>query len=110
MVWQKASVTSKYAHIPDCQRNKLGRKSEKLGYSSTSKGYRLFNEKTSKIIISRDVIFNENDFCVTTKADTTMPTKMPVNEILVDTNEDNTQDKEQKDVSLVGKHDQFGYF
>ena len=85
-----------YAHIPDCQRNKLVKKAEKLrfvGYSSTSKGYRLLNEKTLKIVISRDVIFNENDFCVTAKADATMPTKMPVNEILSDT-EDNVQDTE----------------
>ena len=83
-----------YAHIPDCQRNKLDKKAEKLrfvGYSSASKGYRLLNEKTLKIVISRDVIFNEIDFCVTAKADTTMPTKMPVNEILSDT-DDNAQD------------------
>ena len=83
-----------YAHIPDCQRNKLDKKPEKLrfvGYSSTSKGYRLLNEKTLKIVISRDVIFNENDFCVTAEADTNMPTKIPVNDLLTDTN-NNAQD------------------
>ena len=30
-----------------------------MGYSSQSKGYRLYNLKTNKLIISRDVIFDE---------------------------------------------------
>lgn len=54
-----------HAHIPDSQRNKLNNKAQKLrfvGYSTSSKGYRLLNEKTTKVIISRDVIFNESDF------------------------------------------------
>ena len=51
-----------YAHS---QRNKLTKKAEKLrfvGYITRSKGYRLLNEKTTRIIVSRDVTFNENDF------------------------------------------------
>ena len=54
-----------YAHIPDSQRDKLNKKAEKIrfvGYSTRSKGYRLLNEKTTKIKISRDVIFNESNF------------------------------------------------
>ena len=38
-----------YAHIPDAQRQKLDKKSEKLrfvGYSIRSKGYRLFDEES----------------------------------------------------------------
>ena len=53
-----------YAHIPDCQRSKLDKNAPKLrfvGYSTKSKGYRLLNEKTTKVIISRGVTFNEND-------------------------------------------------
>ena len=54
-----------FAHIPDAQRHKLDKKSEKLrfvGYSIQSKGYRLFDEKSHKVVIRRDVAFNETDF------------------------------------------------
>ena len=46
-------------------RKKLDKKAVKLrfvGYSIQSKAYRLLDEKTSKIYIRRDVIFNEKDF------------------------------------------------
>lgn len=33
-----------------------------VGYSIQSKGYRLFDDKTSKVVICRYVIFNEADF------------------------------------------------
>ena len=52
-----------YAHIPESQRKKLDKKSEKLrfvGYSIQSKGYRLFDEN-QKVIVRRDVVFNETD-------------------------------------------------
>lgn len=51
-----------YAHIPDVQRDKLDKKAEKLqfvGYNSQSKGYRLLDGRTAKVV---DVIFNEEDF------------------------------------------------
>ncbi len=54
-----------YAHVPDSERRKLDKKAEKLrfvGYSRTSKGYRLFDETKRKVVIRRDVKFNENDF------------------------------------------------
>ena len=55
-----------YAYIPDANRKgKLSKKAEKLrfiGYSLQTKGYRLIDEDTSKVIIRRDVIFNESDF------------------------------------------------
>ena len=54
-----------FAHIPDAQRLKLDKKSDKLRYirySKETKGYRLLDEKTSKVIIRRDVRFNETDF------------------------------------------------
>ena len=53
-----------YAHIPDAQRKKLDNKSTKcifLGVSEESKAYRLYNPVTKKIVISRDVIFVENE-------------------------------------------------
>ena len=51
-----------YAHIPKKFRKKLDKKAVKtilVGYERTSKNYRLYNPKTRKIIISRDVVFNE---------------------------------------------------
>jgi hypothetical protein len=53
-----------YALILEQQRNKLGARSRKcifLGYSNTSKAYRLYNEENKKFIVSRDVIFLEFD-------------------------------------------------
>jgi hypothetical protein len=50
--------------VPDAQRKKLDVKSIKcvfLGVSEESKAYRLYNPVTKKIIISRDVIFVENE-------------------------------------------------
>ncbi|KAL0318763.1 UNVERIFIED_CONTAM: putative mitochondrial protein [Sesamum angustifolium] len=56
-----------YVHIPTEKRHKLEEKTEKgifLGYSTQSKGYRIYNLKTKKLIISRDVEFDE-DACGT---------------------------------------------
>ena len=54
-----------YAHVQDASRQKLDRKAEKfrfVSYSKVSKSYRLFNEKSKKIVIQRDVVFNEIEF------------------------------------------------
>ncbi|KAJ4723526.1 Retrovirus-related Pol polyprotein from transposon TNT 1-94 [Melia azedarach] len=54
------SVT--HVHIPDERRTKLDDKSESfifIGYDSSSKGYKLYNPNNKKIVISRDVIFDE---------------------------------------------------
>ncbi|MCO5604434.1 hypothetical protein L7F22_058600 [Adiantum nelumboides] len=51
-----------YVHVPDASRTKWDAKSQKcifLGYSEESKGYRLYNPTTKKIVISRDVVFAE---------------------------------------------------
>ncbi|CAL5368353.1 unnamed protein product [Camellia sinensis] len=51
-----------YAHVPDEKRKKLDDKGEKcifLGVSEHSKAYKLYNPITKKIVISRDVIFDE---------------------------------------------------
>ncbi|KAK8954179.1 hypothetical protein KSP39_PZI002872 [Platanthera zijinensis] len=52
-----------YKHIPKEGRKKLEMKAEKgifIGYSQQSKAYRIYNPKTQKLSITRDVIFNEN--------------------------------------------------
>ena len=55
-----------YAYIPEVsKKGKLSNKAEKLrfiGYSLQTKGYRLIDESTSKVLIRRDVIFNESNF------------------------------------------------
>ena len=54
-----------YAHIPDQKRTKLDDKGEKcifLGVSDQSKAYKLYNPITKKIVISHDVIFDEERF------------------------------------------------
>ncbi|KAL0334102.1 UNVERIFIED_CONTAM: Retrovirus-related Pol polyprotein from transposon TNT 1-94 [Sesamum angustifolium] len=52
-----------YVHIPIEKRHKLEEKTEKgifLGYNTQSKGYRIYNLKTKKLIISRDIEFDED--------------------------------------------------
>ncbi|KAL0303185.1 UNVERIFIED_CONTAM: Retrovirus-related Pol polyprotein from transposon TNT 1-94 [Sesamum radiatum] len=52
-----------YALIPSQKREKFDGKGQKLvfvGYSDESKGYHLLDPSTSKVIISRDMIFDEN--------------------------------------------------
>jgi len=53
-----------HVHIPDKRRSKLDDKREKcilLGVSEESKAYRLYNPVSKKVIISRDVVFIENE-------------------------------------------------
>ena len=51
-----------HAHVPNEKRRKLDDKSITcvlLGFSEESKGYRLYNTSTKKIVVSRDVVFEE---------------------------------------------------
>ena len=54
-----------YSHIPSTLRSKLDDKSEKcifIGYSERTKAYKLYNPKTKKIVISRDVRSEKKSF------------------------------------------------
>ena len=54
-----------YALKPGPQRMKMDTKSEKMrfiGYPLSAKGYRLYDEKRNRVIVRRDVVFNETDF------------------------------------------------
>ncbi|CAL9025584.1 unnamed protein product, partial [Prunus brigantina] len=54
----------RYAHIPNEKKSKLDDKGVKcvfIGVSEESKGYKLYNPITQKAIISRDVLFDEDN-------------------------------------------------
>ena len=51
-----------YPHVLDQERSKLDNKSENyvfIGYDPSSKGYKLKNPSTRKLIVSQDVEFDE---------------------------------------------------
>ena len=51
-----------FTHIPQVKRDKLDRKAEAgifVGYSNVTKGYRVYQPATEKVIISRDIKFVE---------------------------------------------------
>ena len=51
-----------YVHVPSVKRSKLDQKAEVgifLGYSSMSKGYRVYSLQSEKLCISRDVVVDE---------------------------------------------------
>nr|XP_048328550.1 uncharacterized protein LOC125422126 [Ziziphus jujuba var. spinosa] len=53
-----------HVHVPGEKRSKLDEKSEKyvfIGYDINFKGYKLYNPKFGKIVISQDVIFSEEE-------------------------------------------------
>ncbi|KAI5312051.1 hypothetical protein L3X38_041224 [Prunus dulcis] len=53
-----------YSHIPSNLRQKFDDKASKgifMGYGSCEKGYRIYNLQTEKIILSRNVVFYENN-------------------------------------------------
>ena len=53
-----------YAQVPETKRKKLddhGKKCIFIGYSEESKAYKLYNPLTNKVVVSRDVIFSEDE-------------------------------------------------
>ena len=54
-----------FVHVPREKRDKLDKRSMKcifVGYPDGSKGYKVYNPDTKKMLRTRDVIFVENDF------------------------------------------------
>jgi hypothetical protein len=51
-----------FAYVPQVRRDKLDRKAEAdifVGYNNVTKGYRVFQLQTEKVIVSRDIKFIE---------------------------------------------------
>jgi hypothetical protein len=56
-----------YCHVPTEKRKKLDDKAEKgmfVGFSNDILGWKVLNIKTMKVTVSRDVVFNENEFTI----------------------------------------------
>ncbi|CAL8990800.1 unnamed protein product [Prunus brigantina] len=85
-----------YAHVPNPQRQKLDLASKRcvfLGYGSCEKGYRLYNITTEKVIISRDVVFNE-EASWDWKAQQECSVSVPLTEIVFE------KEKESNDIDV----------
>ncbi len=66
-----------YVHIPDCKRKKLDPKAIPcwlVGYGEETKGWKLWDPVSRKIILSRDVTFDENLLICDVRVDTNQNT------------------------------------
>jgi hypothetical protein len=97
-----------HVHIHDSQRRKLDDKSKKcvlLGVSEESKAYKLYDPINKKIIISRDVVFEESkSWNWNSKGNT----KSSVNINPVDENEDQEIDLQHEETIEELEHDELG--
>ena len=53
-----------FTHVPQIKRDKLDKKTEPgifIGYSTLSKAYGIFQPQSGKILISRNVVFMEDE-------------------------------------------------
>lgn len=90
-----------YALTPSQQHQKLDSKSKKcifIGYSNESKAYKLYDPNTCKVIISRDVIFNEDARWVWNEEQAEDYVKIPL-EAAETTPQESTSDEGPKDKS-----------
>lgn len=72
-----------HVHLSDAQRQKLDDKSTKcvfLGISEESKGYRVYDPTTKKVITSRGAIFFENEAWQWDKSNETVKKQIPQDE------------------------------
>lgn len=83
-----------YAHVPDTEGKKLDKKAVKLrflGYATNAKGYRLWDEEKRRVLIRRDVVFNETDIgCKQDEKDPCSENEVTLNTDERQTNTENT--------------------
>jgi len=80
-----------YLHVPHQNRKKLDVKSDLcifIWYSATSKSYKLYNSLNNKLIVSRDIIFDEGGVYGHKKGHVEKTKSILNNDIIVDNNHD----------------------
>lgn len=88
-----------YAHIPKVEREKFDPKARRcifLGYGATTKAYRVYDVKRSKVVISRDIIFDESVRGVEEP-------KSPVNQTVYMDSSSEDESMEDTDETVVGQ-------
>ena len=86
-----------HAHVPAEKRTNLEKKSKRcvfLGYSDVTKGYRLLDVKTNKLVVSSDVIFVE-------KTTWNWEEKKIQNTAIISSNQE--EDEKDEDISQGGE-------
>ena len=85
-----------YTHVPDVKRSKLDEKAEKgvlIGYSSQSKGYKVYGIDSGKVFISRDLKVDEDAYW---NWETSQVQRHSVLPSLEDTDEDQNEDDDEE--------------
>lgn len=80
------------------KRIKLDNRGEKcifIGYNEESKAYKLYNPLTNKVVVSRDVIFNEEEAWRWNNEDTTRGKQLEMEEQDVDCQNSNHEGSQQ---------------
>ena len=95
-----------YSHIPKDERQKLDAKARKcifLGYSSSRKGYRLYDQSSHRVIHSHDVKFNELVCGVEKESSADTPAEKPrvVEESCSSIDDSSSEEVEEQRVNTV---------
>ena len=98
-----------YTHIPDIQRKKLDDKSTRcilLGLSEESKAYKLYDPKNKKVVISRDIVFEETQGWNWNENENTQPSSTLIDDDVIEFTTD--EQVNQTDPKMTGIDDTNG--
>ncbi|KAF8377730.1 hypothetical protein HHK36_031114 [Tetracentron sinense] len=87
-----------YAQVPEAKKKKLDDRGEKcifIGYSEESKAYKLYNPLTNKVVVSRDVIFSEEETWNWDKEEKIKENRIEIEEQETDHGEQNQENMRQ---------------